>query len=115
MNWLPLIAEEQLMDVSILSKKSDIKAVVIFKHSTRCSTSSMALGRLERSWKLSEKGVPTYFLDLLKYRNISDKIEQLFEISHESPQILLIKNGKCIYSASHSDISAHEIETALNS
>lgn len=114
MNWLPLIAEEQLIDVSLLSKKSDIKAVVIFKHSTRCSTSSMVLSRLERSWKLSDKEVPTYFLDLLKFRNLSDKIEKVYGISHESPQILIIKNGKCIYSASHSDISAPDIEAALS-
>ena len=113
MNWLPLVAEEQLMDVNLLSQKSDIKAVVIFKHSTRCSTSSMVLNRLERSWKLSEKDVPTFFLDLLKHRTISNKIEQLYGISHESPQILLIKNGKCIYSASHSDISVPDIEEIL--
>lgn len=115
MNWLPLIAEEQLMDVTLLSKKSDIHAVVIFKHSTRCSTSSMVLSRLERSWKLSEKEVPTYFLDLLKFRNVSDKIEQVYGISHESPQILIIKNGKCIYSASHTDISTQNIDAVLNS
>ena len=115
MNWFPLIAEEQLLEVNLLSQKSEIKAVLILKHSSRCSISSMALSRLERSWKLSEKDAPTYFLDLLKYRNVSNKIEQLYGISHESPQILLIKNGKCIYSASHSNISSSDIEAALNS
>ena len=113
MNWLPLIAEEQLMHVNLLSQQSHIKAVLILKHSTRCSISSAALGRLERSWKLSEKEVPTYFLDLLKYRNLSSKIEELYGISHESPQILLIKNGKCIYSASHSEICVPDIEEIL--
>lgn len=115
MNWLSLVAEEQLTEVNLLSQKSEIKAIILFKHSTRCSTSSMVLNRLERFWKLSEKDVPTYFLDLMKYRNVSDKIEQLYGVSHESPQVLLIKNGKCIYSASHSDISVPDIESAINS
>lgn len=115
MNWLPLVTEEQLTEVSLLSQKSEIKAVILFKHSTRCSTSSMALDRLERFWKLPENEVPAYFLDLIRYRNVSDKIAQLYCITHESPQILLIKNGKCIYSASHSAISAPDIEAVLNS
>ncbi|CAN5322136.1 bacillithiol system redox-active protein YtxJ [soil metagenome] len=115
MNWLPLIAEQQLMEAYALSEQTYIKAVVLFKHSTRCSISSMALGRFERSWKLSETDVPTYFLDLIAHRNLSDKIASLFEIGHESPQVLVIKNGKCIYTASHSDISVSAIETVINS
>lgn len=115
MNWLPLIAEQQLMDVNLLSEQSAVKAVVLFKHSTRCGTSSMALNRLERSWKLSDKVVPTYFLDLLKYRELSNKIESVYGIPHQSPQVLVIKNGKCIYASSHSDICALDIEAAINS
>lgn len=115
MNWLPLIAEQQLMEVNLLSEQSSVKAVVLFKHSTRCGTSSMALGRLERSWSLSDKEVPTYFLDLLKFREISDKIAAVYGIQHQSPQILIIKNGKCIYASSHSDICVPDIETAISS
>ena len=115
MNWLPLIAEEQLMDVDALSNRNDVKAVLLFKHSTRCSISIAALGRLERSWKLMDTEVPTFYLDLLNYRNISQAIAQKYGIEHESPQILVIKNGKCIYSATHSDISSPEIEAAINS
>lgn len=113
MKWLPLIAEQQLMDVDSLSHNADVKGVLILKHSTRCSISSAALGRLERTWKLSEKEVPTYFLDLLSYRSVSSAIEQHYGISHESPQVLIIKNGKCIYTASHSGISTSDIEEAL--
>ncbi len=113
MNWLPLIAEDQLMEIDSLSNNPDVKAVLILKHSTRCSISIAALGRLERTWKISENEVPTYFLDLLNYRNVSAAIEQHYGITHESPQVLIIKNGKCIYSASHSDISTPEIEAIL--
>jgi bacillithiol system protein YtxJ len=115
MNWLQLIAEEQLMDINLLSERSDVKAVIILKHSTRCAISSMALSRLERNWRLPEKEVPAYFLDLLSYRDLSNKIANKYAISHESPQVLVIKNGKCIYTASHSDINALDIETIINS
>lgn len=115
MNWLPLIAQQQLMDVNLLSEQSTVKAVLVFKHSTRCSVSSMALNRLERSWKLSDKEVPTYFLDLLKFRNVSDKLADVYGIPHQSPQVLVIKNGKCIYASSHTDISTSDIESAINS
>lgn len=114
MNWLPLIAEEKLMEMDLLSKQPGIKAVVLLKHSTRCSISSMALSRLERSWKLSDKEVPTYFLDLLLYRNLSHKIESFYRVPHESPQILVIKNGECIYTSSHSNISTPDIEAVIS-
>jgi bacillithiol system protein YtxJ len=115
MNWLPLITEEQLTQINSLSQQKDIAAVVIFKHSTRCSISSMALNRLERSWNLHEQSVPAYYLDLLNYRGISNKIEKLYGITHQSPQILVIKNEKCIYSVSHSEISAAAIAAVFNS
>ncbi len=114
MNWLPLITEQQLMDIDLLSQNDDIKAIFILKHSTRCSISISALGRLERSWKLSEKEVPTYFLDLLNYRGVSNAIAEHYGISHESPQVLVIKKGKCIYVATHSDIFSADIEEAIN-
>ena len=112
MNWLKLITDAQLMEINLLSQNSEIDAVAIFKHSSRCSISSMALNRLERAWEISEKKVPAYFLDILEHRSISNKIVELYGISHESPQFLLIKNGKCIYSASHSNISVADITSA---
>ena len=114
MNWLPLIAEEQLMEISLLSEQSTIQAVVIFKHSTRCSVSSLALNRLERTWNQADNNIPAYFLDLIKFRNISDKIAEKYAVRHESPQILVIKNGKCIYNASHANISLPDIRAAIS-
>lgn len=108
-----LIAEEQLMYIDALSHSNDIDAIVVMKHSTRCSISSMALSRLERSWNVSEKKVPTYFLDILKHRDLSNKLAETYNLQHESPQILVIKNGKCIYSATHSEISAPDISAAI--
>jgi bacillithiol system protein YtxJ len=112
MNWLPLIAEEQLMEIDLLTERSDIKAAILFKHSTRCATSSMALDRLERSWNENNE-IPAYFLDLIRFRNLSDKIAEKYGVRHESPQILIIKNGKCIYNASHTGISVAAILAAI--
>lgn len=91
MNWLPLVTLDELTQVDMLSNQPDISAVVIFKHNTRCSISSMALNRLERSWSFPEQKLPAYYLDLLNFRAISAEIEQRYGITHQSPQILVIK------------------------
>lgn len=105
MNWIPLISEEQ---VSQILERSASVPQVIFKHSTRCSISSMVLSRLERSLNVPET-IDFYFLDLLRYRNVSNKIAENFNVFHESPQILLIKDGKCIYDESHMGIAMDEL------
>ena len=104
MNWIEITNEAQLNDVRNLSKT---KTQVIFKHSTRCSISSMAKSRLERG--TTPENIDFYYLDLIKHRNISQKVAEDFDVSHESPQILMIKNGKCIYDESHSGITMNEI------
>ena len=104
MNWKEFTNEEELEAIKI---RSNEKPQVIFKHSTRCSISSMAKGRLERSSE--PEGVDFNYLDLIAHRNISAKIVDMFDVAHESPQILVIKNGKCIYDESHNAISMDEI------
>ncbi len=104
MNWIPLTEEAQL---ETIKEESKTQAVVIFKHSTRCSISSMAKMRLER--EAAPEGIKFYYLDLIAYRPVSNKIAELFSVWHESPQVLLIKNGECIYDESHNGISMQEI------
>lgn len=104
MNWIALTEEAQLDQIKEQSKQ---QPVVIFKHSTRCSISDMAKGRLER--KTAPENVQFYYLDLIRYRNVSNNIAEVFGIRHESPQILLIKNGECVYDESHNGISMEEI------
>jgi len=104
MNWLELTNEQQLQMIVEQSKE---QPVVIFKHSTRCSISSMAKNRMER--ETAPGNILFYYLDLIRYRNISNKIAEEFQVHHESPQILLIKNGECIYDESHNGISMGEI------
>lgn len=109
MNWIDLKSEQQLKE---LIEKSYEKAQVIFKHSTRCGISAMAKGRLERS--IAPANADFYFLDLISYRHLSSKVSSEFNVYHESPQILLIKNGECIYDESHTSISMNEIEDQIS-
>ena len=103
-NWIPLLNEQQLEE---LKKNSAKIPQVIFKHSSRCSISSMARSRLERS--PSPDGVDFYFLDIINHRNISNKIAADFKVHHESPQILIINDGNCVYNESHSGIDMQDI------
>lgn len=108
MNWKHLILEVTLDSIV---EDSYSKPQLLFKHSTRCSISSMAKFRLEREWNLA--GVDAWYLDLIAFRSISTMIESRFNIRHESPQAILISNGEVAYHASHSGISVGDIAKAL--
>lgn len=112
MNWIALNSSAMLDQIK---KDSEQKAIVIFKHSTRCSISATALSRLERAWQQAEVAeTQAYLLDLIAYREISNQIAQVFGIRHESPQILLIRNGQCVFDASHWDIDYQDIKQKIN-
>lgn len=104
MNWINITSTDQLNDIR---EKSNTTPQVIFKHSTRCSISSMAKARLERSNQPAN--VDFYYLDLINYRIISNTLSELFDVWHESPQVLVIKNGKCVYDESHTAIRMEDI------
>lgn len=89
-----------------INEQSKTKAQLIFKHSTRCSVSTFAKRILvsEFSDELNEK-LDVHYLDLISHRDISSEIASRYQVEHESPQVLLIINGTCVYNASHSDCS----------
>lgn len=105
MNWTHLTSEQQLEEIR---NRSTTKPQVIFKHSIRCGISSMALSRLERTY--TPMNADFYLLDIISYRSLSGMIASAFDIRHESPQVLVIINGKCVYDESHSGINMEEIE-----
>lgn len=109
-NWEMLTEMSQLDEIREESKTIPI---LILKHSTRCSVSLMAKNSLDRSWDIEEDKIKTYYLDLLKFRPISNQIVEEFNVHHQSPQILLIKNEICEYTATHSDIDARTIKQQL--
>jgi bacillithiol system protein YtxJ len=105
MNWNKLTQPEQIAEIKALSEST---SVMIFKHSTRCSVSGMSLDRLLRKWKNGDEVVP-YFLDLIAHRELSNLVAQEFGVPHESPQVIIIKNGEAIYNDSHFGISYPDI------
>lgn len=107
--WKQLIDLGQLNEIIHLSTE---KPVLIFKHSTRCSISRMVLKQFENEFDLEDKVVP-YFLDLLENRAISNEIASRFGVQHQSPQIIVIKDGKAIYNASHESIDARKLEQLI--
>ena len=109
--WIELTSSEQLKQAIESSVEN---AVILFKHSTRCSISSMAKSRFESNWNTELSKVSIYYLDLIAHRNISNEIAELTGIEHQSPQAIVLKNKEVIYDASHSEISAKAIENLLS-
>ncbi len=108
-NWTQLEDLGQLNEIITLSEEMP---VIIFKHSTRCSISRMALKNFENEYDLGEN-VAAYFLDLISFRDISNEIASRFNVVHQSPQLLLIVGGKSVYDVSHSSIDAQELKLKI--
>jgi bacillithiol system protein YtxJ len=103
MSWIKLENISQLQEI-----KANEGVSLIFKHSTRCSISMMAKKSVDMDLDDLPETVKSYFLDLIANRDISSQIAEIFNVHHESPQLLVIKNGECILDQSHSDISIEE-------
>jgi len=108
MTWVNLTSLDQLNEI----KNADGYSL-IFKHSTRCSISMMAKRNFEFNWEVIPVDTKLYFLDLISFREISNSVAEVFNVAHQSPQILLIKDGDCVLEASHSDISAEEVAEVI--
>ena len=109
MHWIHLTDEEQLKQII---SNSNTRPQVIFKHSTRCSISSVALQRLQKAEQPAD--IDFYYLDLIAYRSLSNKIADTFKVHHESPQVLVLKDGDWIYDESHLGISMDEILDSIH-
>lgn len=109
--WQPLTQPEQLQEIV---RESHEQPVLIFKHSTSWSISAAAKGKIKRQW--ADPGLPDtklYYLDLLRFRPLSTEIAQRFGVQHESPQLLLIRDGECQYNASHMGIRLSDVKNTV--
>lgn len=109
-NWIPL---NDFKDLENVTNESFKKTVVLFKHSTRCSISRFALKQFENEFDLPEESISLYFLDLLNFRAISNKIADDFQVMHQSPQMIVLKDGVVVFSSTHSDINANDLKRFL--
>lgn len=104
--WTDLISLEQLERVI---KESHITPIFIFKHSTRCDQSNALLKNFERRYDAQDNIPKPYFLDLITHRDVSDEIALIFDIKHESPQLLFVKDGVVVKHVSHKEIAEVEL------
>ncbi|MBD0832763.1 bacillithiol system redox-active protein YtxJ [Aestuariibaculum sediminum] len=101
LKWIELNEKKQLENIKT---KSTSKPQIIFKHSTRCGISRMVKRQFETQYNLNEQEADLYVLDLLNYRDISNLIAENFNVFHESPQLIAVKNGEVVKHASHGQI-----------
>jgi len=105
MNWKPLASANELAEII---ERSYRIPQVIFKHSTRCGTSSLAKNRLEKSGYTGE--IEFYLLDVIANRPLSGQVARDLDVWHESPQVILIINGNVVYDESHIGIRMDDIK-----
>lgn len=100
--WIDLNTINQLQTIKDISAT---KTQVIFKHSTRCSISRMVIKQFAEDFEFSENQMDLYYLDLIAYREVSNMVANTFNVVHESPQVLVIKNGIAVTHESHGSIN----------
>ena len=102
LSWTPLISLEEINTIKEISIN---QSILIFKHSTRCGISRMVIKQFESLFNEENKQLKVYYLDLLNYREVSSKVSEVFQVIHQSPQLLVIKNGISVYNESHYEIT----------
>ncbi|MGJ8743201.1 bacillithiol system redox-active protein YtxJ [Polaribacter sp.] len=110
LHWIPLISLEQL---EVIKEQSKNETILIFKHSTRCGISSMVIKKFDKLFKEEHQHIKVYYLDLLNYRNISDEVGYTFQVMHQSPQLIAVKNGVSVQNSSHYDITLTDLTTII--
>lgn len=105
--WVPLTSIEQLKEIKLASKG---RPQLVFKHSTSCGISRMVLNMFKSGYDLEDGQMDLYFLDLLAHREVSNAVASEFGITHQSPQLLIIKNGEVVVHDSHGSISNINLE-----
>ncbi len=111
MNWIALSDIDQ---VDRIIQGSVEKPQLIFKHSTSCGISAMMKAQLEQSWDIDSASLDVHYLDLLTYRSVSNYIAEATGIYHQSPQVLLLKDGEVVMDASHHAIKVDDIKKGLD-
>lgn len=103
----------ELQQLDTIVEESAQTPVILFKHSTRCSVSRMALKNFENEYSIEEGNAKPYFLDLITYRDVSNEIASRFGVTHQSPQVIVVKDGKAVYDTSHDSIDAGVVKDKL--
>ena len=101
----------QLHDLEDAIQASYKRPVVIFKHSVSCGISAAAKYNLEEGWDI--ENVALYYLDLIRYRPISNLISEKLQVIHQSPQMIIIDSGKVKHHTSHHGVTIENLRNVL--
>lgn len=101
-SWIYLTSIDQLEEIS---GKSYSKTQMIFKHSTTCGISRMVFNRFGKDLDQGGDKIDFYYLDLLGFRSVSDAVSHQFQVRHQSPQLLIIRDGAVVAHESHGGIT----------
>jgi bacillithiol system protein YtxJ len=71
----------------------------------------MVINQFIEAYDFVQKDFDLYFLDLLSHREVSNEVAYKFQVLHESPQLIIVKNGVTVAHASHGGI--HQIDLSL--
>lgn len=96
-------------ELSAVLEASNTKPQLIFKHSIRCGISAQVWDTLARSTDQLNTAADLHFLDLINYRGISNQVAAELNVPHQSPQVILVHNGKATYDSSHFSIRPEKI------
>ncbi|WP_370476593.1 bacillithiol system redox-active protein YtxJ [Tamlana flava] len=109
-NQQPWITLTELQQLENIKAQSETKTQFIFKHSTRCGISRMVKNQFEKDFGFDENQADLFYLDLIAYRDISNAIAETFQVVHESPQLLVVKNGTVVAHASHGGVNDLDLQ-----
>lgn len=110
---LPWISLREINQLDTIMEASKVKPQLIFKHSTRCGISKMVLNQFVKAYSLNDQNADLYYLDLLNYRDVSNEVGHKLQVMHQSPQLIIIKNGVVVAHASHGDINELEVSNFI--
>jgi len=105
--WIPLASNEQLEEIR---ERSKVKPQAIFKHSTTCGISRMVMNRFNEGYDIPQNSIDLHYLDLHNYRSVSNETSNIFGVVHESPQLIVIKNGVVVTHESHGAITQVDLK-----
>ncbi|MFS4468182.1 bacillithiol system redox-active protein YtxJ [Maribacter sp. 2210JD10-5] len=110
---VPWIALDHVSQLEKIAENSKGKPQLIFKHSTTCGISRMVLNMFTSKYALEAGQMDLYFLDLHAHRDISNEVAAKFQVMHQSPQLLIIKNGVVVQHDSHGAIAEIALENHI--
>lgn len=109
-HWKAVTSEADIKEILLLSNE---RPQIIYKHSTRCATSYLALKNLQNLSEKDFEKADFYMLDVIQQREVSRAIADKIGVRHESPQLIVVEGGEVVWHGSHYQVKAQVISDLL--